>query len=81
MPGEPVSNRIDGIAEQIVRPRGAERISIDEIAEAHRRIEEGGLEGKFVLCPDLPSRRERVSPQTHCRATSQSETMSGIATQ
>jgi len=32
----------------------------DEVAEAHRRLEAGGLEGKLVLCPDLPSRRERV---------------------
>jgi NADPH:quinone reductase len=38
-----------------IRPRVAERISFDEIAEAHRRLESGGLEGKLVLCPDLPS--------------------------
>jgi NADPH:quinone reductase len=42
-----------------IRPRVAERISFDEVAEAHRRIEAGGLDGKLVLCPDLPSRRER----------------------
>jgi len=46
-----------------IRPRLGERISFDEIAEAHRRLEEGGLEGKLVLCPDLPSRRDRVPPQ------------------
>ena len=34
--------------------RVAERISFDEIAEAHRRLEAGGLDGKLVLCPDLP---------------------------
>ncbi len=45
-----------------IRPRVAERISFDEVADAHRRIEAGGLEGKLVLCPELPSRRERVSP-------------------
>ena len=28
--------------------------------EAHRRIEAGGLDGKLVLCPDLPSRRDRA---------------------
>jgi NADPH:quinone reductase-like Zn-dependent oxidoreductase len=43
-----------------IRPRVAERISFDEVAEAHRRLEAGGLEGKLVLCPDLPSRRDRM---------------------
>jgi Zinc-binding dehydrogenase len=38
-----------------MRPRVAERISFDEVAEAHRRLEAGGLEGKLVLCTDLPS--------------------------
>ena len=37
-----------------IRPRVAERISFDEVAEAHRRLEEGGLKGKLVLCPELP---------------------------
>lgn len=36
-----------------IRPRVAERISFDEVVEAHRRVEAGGLEGKLVLCPDL----------------------------
>jgi NADPH:quinone reductase-like Zn-dependent oxidoreductase len=35
-----------------IRPRVAERISFDQITEAHRRLEEGGLEGKLVLCPN-----------------------------
>lgn len=39
-----------------IRPRVAERIPFDEVADAHRRLEAGGLEGKLVLCPDLPSR-------------------------
>jgi NADPH:quinone reductase-like Zn-dependent oxidoreductase len=39
-----------------IRPRVAERISFDEVAEAHRRLEAGGVEGKLVLCPDVPSR-------------------------
>jgi NADPH:quinone reductase-like Zn-dependent oxidoreductase len=43
-----------------IRPRVAERISFDEIAEAHRRLEAGGLEGKLVLSPALPSRRDQV---------------------
>jgi len=37
-----------------IRPRVAERIPFDRVAEAHRRIEAGGLKGKLVLCPDLP---------------------------
>jgi NADPH:quinone reductase-like Zn-dependent oxidoreductase len=44
-----------------IKPRVAERISFDEIAEAHRRLEAGGLNGKLVLCPNLPSRGERES--------------------
>jgi NADPH2:quinone reductase len=48
------------LAEGAIRPRVAERIGFDEVAEAHRRLEGGGLEGKLVLCPDLPSRSERV---------------------
>ena len=42
-----------------IRPRIAERISFEEVAEAHRRLEEGGLQGKLVLCPDLASGSER----------------------
>ena len=44
-----------------IQPRVAERISFDEVAEAHRRLEAGGLEGKLVLCPDLSPRRDRAS--------------------
>jgi NADPH2:quinone reductase len=36
-----------------IKPRVAERISFERVAEAHRRLEEGGLEGKLVLCPGL----------------------------
>ena len=43
------------LATGTIRPRVAERISFEEVAEAHRRLEAGGLEGKLVLCPDLPS--------------------------
>jgi NADPH:quinone reductase-like Zn-dependent oxidoreductase len=43
------------LAAQAIRPRIAERISFDEVVDAHRRIEAGGLEGKLVLCPDLPA--------------------------
>src|SRR5215467_7944485 len=48
------------LAARTIRPRVAARISFDEVAEAHRRIEAGGLDGKLVLCPDLPSRRDRA---------------------
>jgi len=48
------------LAAGAVRPRVAGRISFDEVVEAHRRVEAGGLDGKLVLCPDLPSRRDRV---------------------
>src|SRR5215813_6381708 len=44
------------LATGAIRPRVAERISFDEVAEAHRHLEAGGLDGKLVLCPDLPSR-------------------------
>jgi NADPH:quinone reductase len=51
------------LATHAIRPRVAERISFAEVAEAHRRLEAGGLKGKLVLCPDLLSRRDRVPPQ------------------
>ncbi|MBX9829743.1 MAG: medium chain dehydrogenase/reductase family protein [Xanthobacteraceae bacterium] len=50
------------LATRAIRPRIAERIAFDEVADAHRRLEAGGLEGKLVLCPDLPSRRDRMQP-------------------
>jgi NADPH:quinone reductase len=62
------------LATRAIQPRVSERISFDEVAEAHRRLEAGGLEGKLVLCPDLPSRRDPVLPSgepgpTSVRAT------------
>ena len=36
-----------------IRPRVAERIGFDEVVDAYRRIEAGGIEGKIVLCPGL----------------------------
>ena len=47
------------LATGAIRPRVAERISFDEVADAHRRLETGGLEGKLVLCPDLSSRHNQ----------------------
>jgi len=46
------------LASGAVRPRVAARITFDEVAEAHRRVEAGGLDGKLVLCPELPPRRD-----------------------
>jgi NADPH:quinone reductase-like Zn-dependent oxidoreductase len=51
------------LASRAIRPRVAERISFDEVTEAHRRLEAGGLDGKLVLCPNLPSSRDRAPPQ------------------
>jgi NADPH:quinone reductase len=52
------------LATHAIQPRVAERISFGEVAEAHRRLEAGGLEGKLVLCPDLPPRHEREREST-----------------
>jgi NADPH:quinone reductase-like Zn-dependent oxidoreductase len=48
------------LASSAIRPRIAARISFGEVADAHRRLEAGGLDGKLVLCPDLASRSGRV---------------------
>jgi NADPH:quinone reductase len=49
------------LATRSIRPRVAKRISFDEIIDAHRRLDAGGLKGKLVLCPDLPSRPDHVA--------------------
>jgi len=36
-----------------IHPQVAERISFDRVAEAHRRIEQGGTVGKVILCPTM----------------------------
>ena len=59
---EDLERLFDLLATRAIQPRVAERISFDEVAEAHRRLEAGGLEGKLVLCPDLPSRHDRMPP-------------------
>jgi hypothetical protein len=55
------------LATRAIRPRVAERISFDEVTEAHRHLEAGGFEGKLVLCPNLPSRCDRAAPHTSAR--------------
>jgi NADPH:quinone reductase-like Zn-dependent oxidoreductase len=59
---EDLERLFDLLATGAIHPHVAERISFDELTEAHRRLEVGGLEGKLVLCPDLPSHRDRVTP-------------------
>lgn len=43
----------DLLARGDIQPRVAERIGLGGVADAHRRLEQGGLEGKIVLIPDL----------------------------
>ena len=43
------------LAAGAIRPRVAQRITFEQVADAHRRLEAGGLEGKLVLCPGRPS--------------------------
>lgn len=39
------------LSQHRIEPRVSERITFDQVANAHRRLEAGGLEGKIVLCP------------------------------
>ena len=48
------------LAAGAIQPHVADRISFDEVPEAHRRLEAGRLEGKLVLSPDLTLRCERT---------------------
>ena len=57
--GEDLKRLFALLASGAIRPRVAERVSLDKVIEAHRRLEAGGLEGKLVLCPDLPSRHDQ----------------------
>ena len=50
---EDLESLFDLLASGAIRPRVAQRISFDGVAEAHRLIEAGGLQGKLVLCPDM----------------------------
>lgn len=47
------------LAAGAVRPRVAGRIGFDDVVEAHRRVEAGGLDGRIVLCPGLSSGGDR----------------------
>jgi NADPH:quinone reductase-like Zn-dependent oxidoreductase len=57
---EDLAHLLSLLAARAIRSRIAERISFDEVAKAHRRLEAGGLEGKLVLCPDVSSRADRA---------------------
>jgi len=39
------------LAANTIHPRIADRIALDEVPDAHRRIEAGGLTGKIIICP------------------------------
>jgi hypothetical protein len=39
------------LAEGSIGPRVQERIGLDDVADAHRRLEAGGLTGKLVIVP------------------------------
>jgi len=39
------------LAQGRIHPHIAERIGLGDVADAHRRIERGGLDGKIVICP------------------------------
>ena len=58
---EDLAHLFELLASRAIRPRVAGRISFGEVAEAHRCLEAGGLQGKFVLCPDLLTQREPLS--------------------
>ena len=69
---EDLERLFDLLARGAIRPRVAQRIAFEEIVEAHRRLETGGLDGRFVLCPDLPPRAMFALPpkadiRSHCR--------------
>jgi NADPH:quinone reductase-like Zn-dependent oxidoreductase len=58
---EDLARLFDLLASGAIRPRVAERISFEQVARAHRRLEEGGLDGKLVLCPELRGALEHGS--------------------
>lgn len=39
------------LSERRIEPRVAQRVTFDQVIEAHRQLDVGGLEGKLVLCP------------------------------
>ena len=51
------------LAAKAIRPRIEERIALEGVANAHRRLEAGGLTGKIVICPweSAPGRGPKTS--------------------
>ena len=51
------------LAAKAIRPRIEERIGLEGVADAHRKLEAGGLTGKIVICPweSPPGRGAKVS--------------------
>jgi NADPH:quinone reductase len=56
------------LATGAIKPSVAERISFDQVVEAHRRLEGGGLEGKLVLCPELAPDEAHLGLYSTCGA-------------
>ena len=50
---EDLEHLLELLAARKIHPHIAQRIAFEQITEAHRRVESGGLDGKLVLCPDL----------------------------
>ncbi|HEU0029179.1 MAG TPA: medium chain dehydrogenase/reductase family protein [Kofleriaceae bacterium] len=59
---EDLAKLFDLLATGAIHPRVAQRIAFDDIVDAHRRVEAGGLDGKLVLLPDLPSPSRHDGP-------------------
>ncbi|HZJ63301.1 MAG TPA: zinc-binding dehydrogenase [Kofleriaceae bacterium] len=66
---EDLERLFDLLATRAIAPRIAARISFEEVAEAHRRLEAGGLEGRLVLCPALPPQHDGDPPLHASRPT------------
>jgi hypothetical protein len=60
---EDLERLFDLLETRAIQPRIAERISFDEVAEAHRRLEAGVLMASLSSSRDLPSSRSRVPPR------------------
>jgi len=46
-----LAHLLEWLGEKRIKPIVEERICFEQVADAHRRLEAGGLEGKLVLCP------------------------------
>jgi NADPH:quinone reductase-like Zn-dependent oxidoreductase len=48
---EDLAHLFDLLRQRRIKPTVSERIGLDQLVDAHRRLEAGGLEGKLVVCP------------------------------